>query len=106
FVIFFLVVGMFLEGLAAIIILMPVFLPFINELGIDPIHFGVVFVIAMCIGLMTPPVGVCLFVISRIGSIGIEKLSLHVLPYCLMMLFMLTLLIIFPALSLFLTRFV
>jgi tripartite ATP-independent transporter DctM subunit len=106
FVIFFLVVGMFLEGLAAIIILMPVFLPVITKLGIDPIHFGVVFVVAMCIGLMTPPVGVCLFVISRVGNIGIEKLSLHVLPYGLMMIVLLALLIVFPELSLFLTRFV
>lgn len=105
-VLFFLFVGMFLEGLAAIIILMPVFLPFIIKLGIDPIHFGVVFVVSMCIGLMTPPVGVCLFVISRIGEIGIEKLSYYVLPYVVMMIVVLTLLISFPILSLFLTQFV
>ncbi|MEQ8429813.1 MAG: TRAP transporter large permease [Silicimonas sp.] len=105
-VLFFLIVGMFLEGLAAIIILMPVFLPFIEALNIDPIHFGVVFVVAMCIGLMTPPVGVCLFVISKIGKIGIERLSLYVLPYVLAMLAILICLICFPGLSLFLTRFV
>jgi len=95
-VFFFLVVGMFLEALAAIIILTPVFLPFIAELGIDPIHFGVVFVVALCIGFMTPPVGVCLFVIG---------LSFYALPYIVMMIVVLFFLIYFPFLSLFLTRF-
>ncbi|MGH9554049.1 MAG: TRAP transporter large permease [Terriglobales bacterium] len=104
-VIFFLIVGMFMEGLAAIIILMPVFLPFIAKLGIDPIHFGVVFVIALCIGFITPPVGVCLFVISRVSKVSIEALSLHALPYIGAMIAVLFLLIYFPSISLFLTRF-
>ncbi len=105
-VVFFLIVGMFMEGLAAIIILMPVFLPFIAKLGIDPIHFGVVFVIALCIGFITPPVGVCLFVISRVSKVPIEALSLHALPYIGAMIFVLFLLIYFPSISLFLTRLV
>jgi C4-dicarboxylate transporter, DctM subunit len=104
-VVFFLIVGMFMEGLAAIIILMPVFLPFIAKLGIDPIHFGVVFVIALCIGFITPPVGVCLFVISRVSRVPIEALSLHALPYIGAMIGVLFLLIYFPWISLFLTRF-
>ncbi len=104
-VIFFLIVGMFMEGLAAIIILMPVFLPFINKLGIDPIHFGVVFVIALCVGFITPPVGVCLFVIGRVANISIEQLTWYALPYILAMIAVLFLLIYFPSLSLFLTRF-
>ncbi len=105
-VVFFLLVGMFMEGLAAVIILTPVFMPFIAKLNIDPIHFGVIFVIALCIGFITPPVGVCLFVIGRVANISIEKLALHALPYILAMIAVLFILIYFPSLSLFLTWYV
>jgi C4-dicarboxylate transporter DctM subunit len=103
---FFLIVGMFMEGLAAVIILTPVFMPFIAKLGIDPIHFGVVFVIALCIGFITPPVGVCLFVIARVANVTIEQLSLHALPYIGAMIVVLFTLIYFPSLSVYLTQFV
>jgi len=105
-VVFFLIVGMFMEGLAAVIILTPVFMPFISQLGIDPIHFGCIFVIALCIGFITPPVGVCLFVISRVANVNIERLAFHSLIYIGAMTAMLFVLIAAPALCLFLTRFV
>ncbi len=104
-VVFFLIVGMFMEGLAAVIILTPTFLPFIAKLQIDPIHFGVVFVVALCIGFITPPVGVCLFVIARVANITIEELTLHALPFIAIMVVVLFALIYFPALSLYLTQF-
>jgi len=104
-IVFFLIVGMFMEGLAAVIILTPVFMPFITKLHIDPIHFGVIFVIALCIGFITPPVGVCLFVIARVANISIEELTLHSLPYIAAMIAVLFILVYFPSLSLFLTRF-
>ena len=104
-VVFFLIVGMFMEGLAAVIILTPTFLPFITKLQIDPIHFGVVFVVALCIGFITPPVGVCLFVIARVANITIEELTLHALPFIAIMVVVLFALIYFPALSLYLTQF-
>ncbi len=105
-VVFFLIVGMFMEGLAAVIILTPVLMPFITQLGIDPIHFGCIFVIALCIGFITPPVGVCLFVISRVAQVGIEALALHSLFYIVAMVAMLFVLVYVPSLSLYLTRFV
>lgn len=105
-IVFFLIVGMFMEGLAAVIILTPVFMPFIAKLGIDPIHFGVIFVIALCIGFITPPVGVCLFVISRVAKLSIEELTLHALPYIGAMIVVLFLLVYFPWLSLYLAKFV
>jgi len=83
----------------------PVFMPFITKLHIDPIHFGVIFVIALCIGFITPPVGVCLFVIARVANISIEELTLHSLPYIAAMIAVLFILVYFPSLSLFLTRF-
>src|SRR6185295_5120771 len=101
-IVFFLIVGMFMEGLAAVIILTPVFMPFISQLGIDPVHFGVIFVIALCIGFITPPVGVCLFVISRVANVGIEALSFHSLVYILAMVIMLFVLVFVPSLSLYL----
>lgn len=105
-IVFFLIVGMFMEGLAAVIILTPVFMPFIAKVGIDPVHFGVVFVVALCIGFITPPVGVCLFVISRIANVRIEDLVLHSIPYIVAMIAALFVLVAFPSLSLYLTRFV
>ncbi len=105
-IVFFLIVGMFMEGLAAVIILTPVFMPFIAQLGIDPIHFGCIFVIALCIGFITPPVGVCLFVISRVANVGIELLALHSLLYILAMVAMLFVLVYLPSLALYLPGFV
>lgn len=79
--IFMLLVGCFLEGSAAIIIIAPIFAPIAAKLGIDPLHFGVVFVVNLCIGLITPPVGLCLFVGCTIANISLEKLIKATLPF-------------------------
>ncbi len=71
---FLFLVGMVMETLAAIIILAPLFLPVVKALGVDPIHFGVIMVVNLVIGMCTPPVGVNLFVAARIGSIPIERM--------------------------------
>ena len=78
-----LIVGMFLEPLAAIIILVPVLLPVILQLGIDPVHFGLVVCLNLVIGLITPPVGIVLFVISGITKVSIIKLTRAVMPFVL-----------------------
>src|SRR5699024_3417085 len=64
--IFLLIVGMFLEPLSAIIILVPILLPVIHMLGVDPIHFGIIVSLNLTIGLITPPVGLVLSVVSGI----------------------------------------
>jgi len=71
---FLLVVGMFMETYAAVIILAPVLLPTVVSLGVDPLHFGLIMVFNLTIGLCTPPVGVNLFIASRIGNCSIEKM--------------------------------
>lgn len=71
---FLLAVGMFMETYAAIIILAPVLLPTILSLGIDPLHFGLIMVFNLTIGLCTPPVGVNLFIAARIGNISMERM--------------------------------
>ncbi|MFW5489696.1 MAG: TRAP transporter large permease [Desulfovibrio sp.] len=73
--------GMFMETLSTMIILAPVLLPMIRNLGIDPIHFGVVMVITNEVAMLTPPLGVNLFVSSRIANLSVEKISVAVLPY-------------------------
>jgi tripartite ATP-independent transporter DctM subunit len=76
-----LVVGLFMETSAAIIILTPVLLPAARGYGITELHFGVVMVFGLVIGLLTPPVGLCLFIGSSIGKVPVHVLSRALLPY-------------------------
>jgi len=78
---FLLFVGMFMETLATILILVPVMLPVAYNLGIDPVHFGVVMVCTLGIGFQTPPLGENLFIASGISKISIEEISLRALPF-------------------------
>ena len=78
-----LVIGTFMETTASLIILTPVLLPLMNQIGVDPLHFGVIMVLNLVIGLTTPPVGVCLFIACSIGQTNLEKLSRAILPFLL-----------------------
>ncbi len=69
-----LIIGTFMETSASIIILTPVFLPVIQKFGIDPIHFGVVMVVALAIGMLTPPLGICLFIACNIAEIPMSEI--------------------------------
>jgi len=75
------ILGMFMETLSTIIILVPVLLPMILQLGIDPIHFGIILVVTNNVAMLTPPLGVNLFVSSRLAEVSVERMSLAVLPY-------------------------
>lgn len=79
--VFLLVVGTFMEAIAAIVILTPILLPIVIQIGIDPIHFGIIMTANLAIGLITPPVGVSLFVGARVGNTEIEPLARAVLPF-------------------------
>ncbi|MDW5299120.1 MAG: TRAP transporter large permease [Sedimentibacter sp.] len=76
-----LIAGVFMETSSAVILLTPVFLPLVKMLGIDLVHFGVLFVIGIAIGMITPPVAINLFVGSSITGIPIEKIAKSVVPY-------------------------
>jgi len=78
-----LAIGTFMETTASLIILTPVLLPLMNKIGVDPLHFGVILVLNLVIGLTTPPVGVCLFIASAIGKIRLERISRAILPFIL-----------------------
>lgn len=76
-------VGMFMETIAALLILFPVLLQVTTAVGINPIHFGIIMVLNLVLGLTTPPVGVCLFVTSSIGKISLSKAAKGVMPFLL-----------------------
>jgi C4-dicarboxylate transporter DctM subunit len=95
-------VGMFMETLAAIIILTPILLPVVVAVGVDPVHFGIVMIVNLAIGLVTPPVGVNLFVGARVGGSTLEAVSRGSMPFLLAMFIILLLVTYVPSLSLFL----
>lgn len=99
-------VGTFMETIAALLILFPILLKVAMTVGVDPIHFAVIAVLNLIIGLTTPPVGVCLFVASSIGKTSIETVSKSILPFLLVSLIVLTLVTLFPSLSLFLPQLI
>lgn len=96
--------GTFLEPSSAIIILTPVLLPLAVKLGIDPVHFGAVMVIGMVIGLITPPVGLCLFVVCGLTGLSLERVSLASLPFVGLLVGILILVAYVPPLTLWLPR--
>ena len=95
-----LIVGMFMDITPAILIFTPIFLPICVSLGMDPVHFGVVLIFNMCIGSMTPPVGSVLFVGCGITKMSLEKVSVMLLPYFLVLIAILLILTYVPAISL------
>jgi len=97
-----LVVGTFLDNVAAIALLTPILHPLIVSLGIDPVYFGVVMITNLAIGQVTPPVGMNLFVASNISKIPIEKIAREALPFIVVMIFDLMLITYIPQLITFL----
>ncbi|MFS0644085.1 TRAP transporter large permease [Siminovitchia sp. 179-K 8D1 HS] len=100
--IFLLIVGMFMDGIAALIILVPIFAPLIANYGIDPIHFGVIICINLTIGLLTPPVGAGLYIASSLGQVKLERLVAAIWPYLIASLIALLVITYWPDLTLWL----
>jgi tripartite ATP-independent transporter DctM subunit len=97
-------VGIFMDMTPAVLIFTPIFLPVVTALGLDPVHFGIIMVLNLCIGLCTPPVGSVLFVGVGIAKTSIEKVVKPLLPLFIAMIFALFLVTYFPELSLWLPR--
>ncbi|MGM0823605.1 MAG: TRAP transporter large permease [Pseudomonadota bacterium] len=95
-------VGCFMETIAAITILVPVLLPVAITAGVDPVHFGVIMVLNLMIGLLTPPVGMVLYVLSRVSGISFEKCMRGTLPFLVPLVIALLLVTFIPAISLWL----
>jgi TRAP-type C4-dicarboxylate transport system permease large subunit len=97
-------VGCFLEPTAAITILVPILLPIVRQLGIDPVHFGLVMVLNLMIGLLHPPMGLVLFVLARVAKLSIERTTMAILPWLIPLLISLVLVTYLPGISLWLPR--
>lgn len=96
------VVGCFMETIAAITILVPVLLPIVTSLGIDPVHFGVVMVLNLMIGLLTPPVGLVLYVLSRVSKVPFETCAASTAPFIIPLFVVLMLVTFIPQISMWL----
>lgn len=103
-ILFLLLMGTFMDALANILIFAPLLLPVVTEIGIDPIHFGIIMIINISMGFCTPPVGVNLFIGCGISGVPIEKLSKAVMPYLLTMIVALLVVTFIPGLSLWLLK--
>jgi len=97
-----LVVGCFMEALAAMLILIPILVPVALKLGIDPVQFGLVFVLNLMIGTITPPVGVVLYVTAKVADVPFDRMARAVLPYLVPLLAVLLLCTLWPPLTTFL----
>ncbi len=97
-------VGCFLEPTAAITILTPILLPIVLKLGIDPVHFGLVMVLNLMIGLLHPPMGLVLFVLARVANLSLERTTMAILPWLAPLLISLGLVTYVPAISLWLPQ--
>jgi C4-dicarboxylate transporter DctM subunit len=93
---FLLILGCFVETLALLILLSPFLFPIVTSYGIDPIHFGIVFMMCLVIGLITPPVGLCMYVACTISDVSIEAFSRELLPFFAALIAALIVVILFP----------
>lgn len=97
-------VGCFIDTIAAITILVPILLPIVLKLGIDPIHFGLILTLNLMIGLLHPPLGMVLFVLARIAKLSVERTTVAILPWLFPLLLALAAITYIPELTLWLPR--
>ena len=106
YIVFLLIIGMFLEQVAAIIMIVPVFLPIAALYQISPLQFGLVTVVTLAAGLVSPPVGLCVYVASGIAKRNVEGVFYHSLPFLLLIVLVIFMLALFPDLYLWVPRMV
>ncbi len=101
-ILLFLFVGLILEGIAAMLVLVPIMHPIAVELGVDPVHFGIIVIFNLMIGLITPPLGLCLFVAEGIANVGMTRMVRAIIPFFLVEVLVLVILTFVPELITFL----
>jgi TRAP-type C4-dicarboxylate transport system permease large subunit len=104
--VFWLIVGCFMETNAAITILTPVMIPLAKAIGINPIHLGVVMILNLMIGLLTPPIGMCLYAVARVAKLSFDKMVKAVAPFYIPLIVTLILVTVFPQITLFLPNLI
>ncbi len=95
-----LILGCFMEGIAIMLLTIPVFMPLVARVGVDPVHFGVVMTLNLMIGLLTPPVGMCLYAVSSISKVPLWPLARELWPYLAALMVCLALITYIPGLVL------
>lgn len=95
-ILFFLFIGTFMDAIPAMILFVPVILPTALQFGIDPIHLGLIVVMTLAVGLITPPYGLCLLLAAKIGDMSIERSFKAVIPYMIIILVVLLFIAFFP----------
>lgn len=95
-------VGVFMDMTPAVLIFTPIFLPIVTAIGVDPIHFGIIMVLNLSVGLCTPPVGSVLFIGCSVAGLSIDKVVKPLLPMFIAMVIVLLLVTYFPEISLWL----
>ena len=101
-----LIIGLFMETIAAMTILVPVLLPAAVLIGIDPVHFGIIMVLNLMIGLVTPPVGLVLYVLSRVSGLRFEECVRATMPFLIPLVVTLIFINLIPELSMWLPTLV
>jgi len=97
-------VGCFLDTIAAITILVPILMPIVLKLGIDPVHFGLIMTLNLMIGLLHPPLGMVLFVLARVANLSVERTTMAILPWLVPLLLSLVAITYLPEITLWLPR--
>ena len=97
-----LIVGIFMDMTPAVLIFTPIFWPIAQEMGMDPVHFGIMMVFNLCIGILTPPVGSALFIGCSVGKVSIDKVIVQLIPFFVVLFLTLMLVTYVPQISLFL----
>jgi len=97
-----LILGMFIEGIAIMIMVVPILVPLMAKIGVDPVHFGIVLTLNIMIGLLTPPVGLALYVVSDISKVPMSELVVEMWPYMVALLVVLGLVTYVPGFTMFL----
>ncbi|MDR6820015.1 TRAP-type C4-dicarboxylate transport system permease large subunit [Neorhizobium sp. 2083] len=95
-------VGCFLDTIAAITILVPILLPLVKQFGIDPVHFGLIMTLNLMIGLLHPPLGMVLFVLSRVARLSVERTTMAIIPWLVPLIIALLLITFIPTITLWL----
>ena len=101
-----LVMGMFMEALSILTIVVPFLMPLITEIGLNPVHLGVMVVLNLMIGLSTPPVGISLFICAKIAEVPLEEMYKEIVPFLVPLLLVLALVSFFPDIVLLVPRLV
>lgn len=103
---FFLFIGTFMDAIPAMILFVPVILPTALEFGIDPVHLGLIVVITLAIGLITPPYGLCLLLAAKIGNMSVERSFVAVIPYIAIILVILLFVAFFPQIAFYIPKLI